>query len=225
MKHVPLPMRLRGVIFDCDGVIIDSREANAHYYNSILAEMGLGPLTAAQESFTYMSTVREALAHITPEHLQYKLPEICAHSVNYMRDIMPMVQMEIGFMDFVHLLHGKGVRCAVHTNRSSGMADVMNTFALHSYFDPVVTANIVRPKPAPDGVAYVLAQWAMPAHEVLFVGDSSHDAHAAHAGGVAFVAYRNAALPATLSVAHYSELTEVLAQALFNASSPDHEFR
>lgn len=210
MKYPPLPARLSGVIFDCDGVMIDSRAANAFYYNRILEEMGLPPLTPAQEAYTYMSTVREALEHITPESLRHRLPEICGNTVNYLRDVMPMVQLEEGFMEFVHMLHGRGVRCAVHTNRSSGMVDVLNTFALHAYFDPVVTANIVRPKPAPDGVEYVLTQWAMPAREVFFVGDSAHDAHSAHAGGVAFVAYRNPDLPSTLSVASYSELFEAL---------------
>ena len=37
------PNGLGGVIFDCDGVIIDSRPANGVYYNRILAHFGLPP--------------------------------------------------------------------------------------------------------------------------------------------------------------------------------------
>lgn len=210
MTYPPLPAPVRGVIFDCDGVIIDSRAANASYYNRILEALGLEPLTKAQEAYTYMATVREALEHITPSHLWHRLSEVCSTSVHYMRDIMPLIQLEEGFLDFVQWLRGRGVRCAVHTNRSTGMADVLDTFALHAYFDPVVTANMVQPKPAPDGVEYILAHWDMPAHHVVFVGDSILDAHSAHSGRVAFVAYRNADLPATLSVANYSELAEAL---------------
>lgn len=205
-----VPAALGGVIFDCDGVLIDSREANAEYYNRILEALGLPPLTAEQESYTYMATVDEALAHITPLDLQARLPEICRKSVNYMRDIMPLIRLEDGILDFLRFLSARGVRCAVHTNRSSGMAVVVDTFNLHQYFDPVVTAVITKPKPAPDGVQYILRQWQIAPESVLFVGDSLNDSQAALRGGVYFAAYRNPALQANLCVENYFELEKSL---------------
>lgn len=205
-----LPATLSGVIFDCDGVLIDSREANAEYYNRILAALGLPPLTVEQEAYTYMATVDESLAHITPAALQSRLPEVCRTSVNYMRDIMPLIRLEEGILDFLRFLVARGVRCAVHTNRSSGMAVVVDTFDLHQYFEPVVTAVIATPKPAPDGVHYILRQWQVAPETVLFVGDSMNDAQAALRGGVYFAAYRNAALPANLRVESYPELEKSL---------------
>ncbi|MEG2173826.1 MAG: HAD hydrolase-like protein, partial [Desulfovibrionaceae bacterium] len=151
-----VPAQLAGVIFDCDGVLIDSREANAEYYNRILRALNLPDLTEEQEAYTYMATVSESLAHITPVELQGRLPEICQKNVNYMRDIMPLIRLETGIMDFLTFLIERGVRCAVHTNRSSGMAVVVDAFKLRRYFDPVVTAVMVKPKPAPDGVRYIL---------------------------------------------------------------------
>lgn len=205
-----IPSTLAGVIFDCDGVLIDSREANAEYYNRILAALHLPPLTDAQEAYTYMATVNEALAHITPVELQGLLPEVCRKSVNYMRDIMPLVRLEAGIMDFLTFLQRHGVRCAVHTNRSSGMAVVVDTFNLHPYFNPVVTAVTVKPKPAPDGVHYVLREWQVPPEQVLFVGDSLNDSQAALGGGVYFAAYRNPDLPAHIAVNTYGELENAL---------------
>lgn len=205
-----IPSTLAGVIFDCDGVLIDSREANAEYYNRILAAMNLPPLTAEQEAYTYMATVNEALDHITPAELRGRLPDICRKSVNYMRDIMPLVRLEAGIMEFLTFLQGRGVRCAVHTNRSNGMAVVVDTFNLHAYFSPVVTAVTVKPKPAPDGVYYVLREWQVPPEQVLFVGDSLNDSQAALSGGVYFAAYRNPDLPAHIAVNTYGELENVL---------------
>ena len=43
------PHGLTGIIFDCDGVMIDSRAANAIFYNKVLAALGLPPLTPEQE--------------------------------------------------------------------------------------------------------------------------------------------------------------------------------
>lgn len=209
-----VPKHLRGVIFDCDGVLIDSREANAEYYNRILAALKLPPLTVEQEAYTYMATVNESLEYITPRHLWGQLPDICRKSVNYMRDIMPLVRLEQGVLDFLTFLVERGVRCAVHTNRSSGMAVVVDTFDLHKYFDPVVTAIMVKPKPAPDGVYYVLNAWQLPPEEVLFVGDSSNDAQAALNGGVYFAAYRNPDLPANIQVDSFGELTQELTPSI-----------
>ena len=41
---------LGGVIFDCDGVMINSRAANDEFYNRVLAYFGLPPLTPEQEA-------------------------------------------------------------------------------------------------------------------------------------------------------------------------------
>lgn len=215
MSFVPtlpgrVPHALSGVIFDCDGVLIDSREANAEYYNRVLAAMNLPPLTAEQEAYTYMATANEALESITPRHMWDQLPEICRKTVNYMRDIMPLVRLERGVLDFLTTLVGRGVRCAVHTNRSSGMAVVVDTFDLHKYFSPVVTAVMVKPKPAPDGVRFVLDTWQIPPEEVLFVGDSLNDSQAALSGGVYFAAYRNPDLPANIRVDSFAELEKEL---------------
>ena len=36
---------IRGVVFDCDGVLFDSRDVNRHYYNHILGALGLEPMS------------------------------------------------------------------------------------------------------------------------------------------------------------------------------------
>lgn len=200
---------LQGIIFDCDGVLLDSRNANATYYNRVLAALDLPPLTQAQESYTYMATVREALLHITPEPLRPKLPEACA-TVDYWDDIMPLVHLEEGLLEFLQWLQGCGVRLAVHTNRSKGMPRVLDMFNLNPYFNPVITAAMVTPKPAPEGVFRVLEQWQCPPEHVLFIGDSPNDEQAAHSGGVPFVAYRNHALDAAIRVDSFRELTTIL---------------
>ena len=208
--HRTLPPRVCGVIFDCDGVILNSRAANAHYYNIILQALGLPPLTAEQEAYTYMATVRQSLEYITPRELHPKLLEISREAVNYQRDIMPLVELEEGLLAFVRWLQQHKVRMAVHTNRSSGMPFVLDKFRLHEYFDPVVTAAMVNPKPHPDGVYHVLEQWGLPRTEIIFIGDSLNDAQTAEAAQVAFVAFGKEALDAAVQVDTFPALTDIL---------------
>ena len=213
--QTPSPLALRGVIFDCDGVILDSRTANERYYNMVLEALGLPPLTPEQEAYTYMATVHQSLDYITPPHLRPLLPEVCRSAVNYQRDILPLIQLEKGLVEFLDWLRARDILLAVHTNRFNGMPAILDKFNLHAYFNPVVTAAMVKPKPAPDGVHYVLDQWGVAAQEALFVGDSLNDAQTARSGGVPFAAYRNPALDAAVKVDTFKELACLLGGGSF----------
>lgn len=201
--------QVSGVIFDCDGVMVNSREANAEFFNRILKILGLAPLTVEQEAYSFMATVDQVLKSIIPAQYQASLPKICKEDVNYIRDIMPLITLEEGFVDFLDFLSGKNIRCAVHTNRFDSMETVINMFNLQKYFDPVVTTALVKPKPAPDGIYYILDKWQMPKEQVIFIGDSLTDAQASAGAGVFFVAYCGEKLQSKTHVQSYKNLTEM----------------
>ena len=70
------PAGLSGLIFDCDGVMVDSRDVNIGYYNLLLREVGKPPITPEQAGYVQMSTAKEALEYIfSPEELKL-LPAI-----------------------------------------------------------------------------------------------------------------------------------------------------
>ena len=69
------PHGLTGIIFDCDGVMIDSRAANAIFYNKVLAALGLPPLTPEQDAYTFMATARQALEYIVPPEMHQRMYE------------------------------------------------------------------------------------------------------------------------------------------------------
>jgi len=43
-------------IFDCDGVLFDSKEANRHYYNFIATELGREELSPEELEYVHMHT-------------------------------------------------------------------------------------------------------------------------------------------------------------------------
>ncbi len=200
------PAKLEGVIFDCDGVIINSRTANAMFYNKVLAAFDLPPMTQEQAYFAFMSTVKQALEHIIPEHLHARVPHVCKEVVDYQRDIMPHIEIMHGFLDFIVWLRQKNVRMAVHTNRASGMPFLFERFQLQGFFDPVMTATDVAPKPDPEGVSVILDTWNMPKKAVLFVGDSPIDQQTAAAAGISFVAFGTECPEPPYAVTSYATL-------------------
>ncbi|MDY7001726.1 MAG: HAD family hydrolase, partial [Thermodesulfobacteriota bacterium] len=62
---------LKGIVFDCDGVMFDSMGANRRYYNLVLEGLSLGPMDQDQERYVHAHMVRDSIAHIVPpERLQ-----------------------------------------------------------------------------------------------------------------------------------------------------------
>jgi len=206
---------LAGVIFDCDGVMIDSRAANNYFYNRVLECLDLPPMTQAQEAYVCMATVEQSLRHIVPEQRLNEVDDIFRHKVSYEREIMPLLRLMPGFTALVEDLHASGLRMAVATNRSSeGMQRVLDFFALPPYFNPVITASNAAPKPSPEGALQICTAWGVPPTQALFVGDSLSDAQSALAADMPFAAFDNEALQGSFHVRDHAALRHALAPCL-----------
>ncbi len=208
--HLNMPTILTGIIFDCDGVILNSRAANAMYYNKLLAALNLPPQTAKQEAYTHMSTVRGALEYLIPKELHAKALDICKNVLNYRRDIMPHITLEEGFLEFINWGRENEISMSVHTNRFDGMPAIIETFNLGGFFDPIITAADATPKPDPAGIFKILNKWQTSQDTVVFIGDSLNDQQAAMAGQVSFIAYKNPALDAAINIDNFILLKKQL---------------
>ena len=182
----------KAVIYDCDGVIFDSFEANLAFYNRIMAMLGKPPLNRCDERLmrvlhTFAS--QEVLRHIFPDETNWRAAMGCVAAVNY-RELVPFMRMEEGFRDTMESLSGC-VGLAICTNRAASMDAVLEAFDLGRYFGIVMTAlKVTNPKPHPEPLLKVLAHYRIAPFEAIFVGDSEVDRQAAEAAGVPFVAYK-----------------------------------
>ena len=194
-----------GIIFDCDGVVIDSRAANIEYYNYLREYLGLPRLTREQEDFVQAATVQQAMDAIFPKPLQPLLRD-AARRISYVRDIMPHIGCYPGLHEVLDFCRASGLRLAMNTNRTDGMDLLLENCRLQGYFDPIVLASDVsRPKPAPEGAQLILRTWKCTPKTVLFIGDSSSDKGAAEGAGIPFLSCQTEGL-APQSVSDFSML-------------------
>jgi phosphoglycolate phosphatase len=193
------------VIFDCDGVMFDSRQANINFYNHLLAHFGLPPLAENQVAFIHMHTAEKSVRHIfrsspfTEEAQRYRL------QVDYEPFIKDMV-MEPGLRELLRRLKP---RCglAVATNRSNTIGVVLEQNGLEDLFDVVISSlDVQNPKPHPESLLKILEFFQLPPDVSLYVGDSEIDFETAKAAGVPFVAYKNRGLHAHYHVNHLMEV-------------------
>lgn len=199
--------RVRGVVFDCDGVLFDSRDVNRHYYNHILLTLGLAPMSPEDEEYAFMHTVDAAMARIIPPELRARAAEVQGH-MTYV-DFIERMTPEPGMFELLESLAALGVRMAVNTNRKNSMELLLERFNLTGYFDPVMTAaKVARPKPDPEGLRRIVEAWGFPEAEMSYLGDSAVDQETTVRAGVPFWAYRNKGLDAQLHVDSFHELRQ-----------------
>lgn len=200
--------RYKAVIYDCDGVMFDSFEANFEFYARILAHFGKAPLDRSDgETMRILHTFacKEVLDHLFSGDSRREEAGEVASAVDY-RDLVPLMRMEEGFLETLELLRPR-VGLAVCTNRSASMDQVLETFDLSSSFAFVMTASKVTfPKPHPEPLLRVLDHFRIAPSEALFVGDSEVDRLAAAAAEVPFIAYKNALPCAARIDSHYQIL-------------------
>lgn len=204
--------RIRGFIFDCDGVLIDSMNANVAYYNKFRTHFGLPPMTPEDERYTHIQNVYDSLKRIVPAEA-YEEALAFRATIDY-HDVLPFLERELGIRRLLRWIKNGGFRLGVNTNRMDTVPLVFKTVDLEGYFDQVQTvANSKAPKPDPDGVLQILKAWELEPKDVVFLGDSSVDQHTAQNAGVSFWSFKNPELTAELLVPDFTTLLAFLQRA------------
>jgi HAD superfamily hydrolase (TIGR01549 family) len=201
--------QVRVVIFDCDGVMFDSKKANEAYYNHILAQFGKPRMNSAQSDYVHMNTAERSVAYLFRNDPQLKDAIAYWRATSYL-PFIPLMEMEPYLKPFLEYLR-PAYKTAISTNRSDTMGPVLAHHGLEGYFDLVVSCLDVKdPKPNPESLVKILDHFGLSPQEAIYVGDSEIDEAAAMAAGIPLVAYKNSVLSAACHVTHFKEVEALL---------------
>jgi phosphoglycolate phosphatase len=200
----------RGIIFDCDGVLFESREANLAYYNRVLAHFDEAPVLPEEQERAHLchtaASPQVLLQLLGPDRYQEALA--FAATFNY-RGFIPYMIPEPGLLEALHRL-ASHLPLAIATNRGTSMVEILEHFGLTRFFKAVVTSrDVQRPKPHPDMLLVAAERLGLAASELLFVGDSELDRLAALEAGIRFVAYKGW-VAGDLRIDAHADLVELL---------------
>jgi phosphoglycolate phosphatase len=200
---------LRIIIFDCDGVMFDSRQANINFYNHLLAHFDLPPMDPKEIDYVHMATGPDSVAHIFRKTSHFEEADTYRLQMDYTPFIKDMI-IAPGLEDLLVKLQPE-FHLAVATNRSNTIDDVLGQYNLTGLFDMVVSSlDVKNPKPHPESVFKILSFFDLPAAQAIYIGDSSVDYETARDADVCFVAYGNDQLDAPFKVNTMVELGQVI---------------
>jgi phosphoglycolate phosphatase len=177
--------RVRALIFDLDGTLIDSKLDLSLAVNRMLAHMGRQPLEH-ETIYSYVGhgapmLVRRALGlaatdREVDEALGYFLSDYRAHMLDH-------TVTYPGVREGLELL--KEHPMAVLTNKPVRFSQgILDGLGIARYFRYVYGGNsFATKKPDPEGVRVLLRDWALGPREAMMVGDSEVDVRTARNAG------------------------------------------
>lgn len=197
--------KIKVVVFDCDGVMFDSREANEAYYNHILSHFGKPKMNMRQCEFVHKHTATESVAHLFKDDPRAQAAEAYRKQMRYFPFISKMHREP--YLKRLLTYLRPSYKTAIATNRSDTIGRVLEEHGLTQHFDLVVSSlDVEHPKPAPDALFKILDYFDTAAQEAVYIGDSDVDEKAARAAQVPFIAYKNRALSADHHIELFNEM-------------------
>ena len=197
------------IIYDCDGVLIDSRRSNEAFYNHILAHFGLPPLTPEQLDIVHAATAQEAV-----DFLFRGTPWLAA-AQDFQRQIdnapfLALIRPEPHIREVLARLR-PAYRIAIATNRGKSLPLVLQTLGLDGLFDLTVSCyDVAHPKPHPECLQKILHHFQISPDKALYIGDSEVDRLVSEEAGVPLAAYKNPGLEARYHLQDHCELLMIL---------------
>ena len=185
---------IRTVIFDMDGVIIDTEPIHHHAFFTHFAELGIVVTEAEYASFMGGST-RNVFQRLKQEYgLLHDVEALILRKralFNQSFDEDAGLDLLPGVRALIEELWQQGTQLVVASSASKGtIARVFQRFSLGAYFTHIVSGeDFVRSKPDPAIFLHAAALAATPLAECIVIEDSANGVAAAKAAGIYCVGY------------------------------------
>lgn len=186
--------RIRAVLFDIDGTLLDSNDAHAHAwldafrghgknvpYDLVRSKIGMGGDKLLQQ-----------LAGIDPDSIEGRSiaeRRVAVFKAHYLADLGPFPGARV----LVDRVRSRGLACAaVSSATKAELADLLRVAAVADLLETLITSDDAdRSKPDPDLIVVALDRLGVTAPEAVLIGDTPYDVMAAERASVACIAFRS----------------------------------
>lgn len=185
---------IQTVIFDMDGVIVDTEPVHHYAYNQHFKQLNITVSPELYASFTGFST-KNTFEKLKAEfHIEHDIESLIETKRNLFNDAFDHkedLHLLDGVQDLIKELHAKGMQLVLASSSAIVTINrVFNRFGLHKYFTHIVSGEDFpqsKPHPAIFIKAAELAQ--TPVENCIVVEDSTNGIRAVKAAGIYCIGY------------------------------------
>ena len=188
-KALVTPEKIRLIIFDWDGTLMDSETQIVHAMSAAIDELGLQKRSIDQCRNIIGLGLKEAIDALYPgrdEAFRQQFVECYRHhwfSNTQSSELFP------GARETLHLLKESGFVLAVATGKGrTGLDKVLLATELEAVFSATRCSDEAQSKPHPQMLLEILQELDIEPHQALMVGDTEYDLSMAMGAGVAPIA-------------------------------------
>jgi HAD superfamily hydrolase (TIGR01509 family) len=186
--------RIRAVLFDIDGTLLDSNDAHAHAWLDALRGNGKDvPFDLVRSKIgkggDKMLMEVAGIDDESPEGKLLSARRTAVFKAHYLPDLGPTP----GGRALLERLRSRGLARAIVTSAGGDeLADLMRQAAVVGMFDTLITSDDAEhSKPDPDLVKVALDKLGVGPREAVMIGDTPYDITAAARAGVSTIAFRS----------------------------------
>lgn len=182
---IPCMSKIEAILFDMDGVVIDSEPIHEEAQRIIFREHGLAVPEALYPTFKGMTEQKVFERIVTeygsPHHDAASL--VLAKEETYRRLLVDL-QLVPGVLDFIELVHTRFRTALTTSSVRENQRIAFERFDLDGYFEVVVTAeDIEHPKPHPQPYLTTAEKLGVRPEVCLVLEDSLHGVRSAKRAG------------------------------------------
>lgn len=195
-----------GVIFDMDGVLVDSAAAHYESWQRVAVERGAGPISEAQFKATFGGRNSEIIAAWFDETDIEKAKEIGRRKEEIYREIIRgNVRSMPGATELIARLRRDGARLAIGSSGPpENIAMVCEAMGIGNAFNAIVTgADVKRGKPEPDVFLLAAEKMGVVPGQAVVIEDAPLGVEAANRAGMKCVGLTSSHPAAALTEADW----------------------
>ncbi|WP_320178370.1 HAD family hydrolase [Roseovarius pacificus] len=186
---------MKTVIFDMDGVIIDSEPVHVRIESVLFDELGIIMAPGEQESYVGTSGAN-MFALIKKRHgLAQSVESLLKISRSRLKEVLRSgdIDMVGGAASLIHRLHEKGYPLALASSSINEHIDiVMERFTIARYFRCRVSGDdVTQSKPDPEIFLTTARRMGVPPEDCWVIEDSEHGVRAAVDAGMRCIGFAN----------------------------------
>ena len=191
-----LPKDLKCIIFDMDGVIIDSEEIHKKAYYETFVSIGVNVSDQLYKTLTGSSTINAFQKLITHFNLDLDPEKLVLEKrkkyVNFFEND-PTLHLVEGVEEFIKYSFNRGFTLVLASSSAMVNIDrVFNRFDLNSYFTAKISgADLRASKPHPEIFEKAAILGKSPKEHCIVIEDSDNGVKSANDAGIFVVGYKN----------------------------------